>query len=136
MNTIHFYNSERQLEMTFSDFRVQRNRPDFNDFVSFQVNVQHGIVRASFNTECLDIDLVNFNLSLQKLYKTEVTTASFFQTIEKNIKITFNQNEFGEIIVRVTIQNQIENTILDFAYGTDQSFLPELIQEIEAIIQC
>ena len=136
MNTIHFYNSERQLEMTFSEFRVQSNKPDFNNFVSFQVNVQHGFVRASFNTECLDIDLVKFISSLQKLYKTEVTNASFVQTIEKNIKISFNQNEFGEIIVRVTIQNQIENTVLEFAYGIDQSFLPELIQEIEAVIHC
>ena len=134
MNALHFYNGDRQLEIVFSKFQVQKNKPDFNDFVSFQINVKHSFVSTSINTECLDIDLVNFVIDLRKLYKMEVKTVSFVQTIEKNIEITFNLNELGQILVRVIIRKQIDNITVVFEYGTDQSFLPELINEIEIII--
>ena len=135
MSAINFYNRDRQLEMFFSEFQVQKNKPDFNDFVLFQIDVKHSFVNASINTECLDIDFINFVIDLRKLYRMEVKTVSFVQTIEKNIEINFNLTEFGQILVRVIIQGQIDSTILEFVYWTDQSFLPELIDEIETMIK-
>jgi len=135
MNAIHFYNGDKELEMSFSDFQVQKNKPDFNDFVLFQIEIKHSFVNVSINSECLDIDFTKFLIDLLKLHKMEVRTASFVQTIEKNIEITFNLNELGQILVSVIIQKQIENIILKFAYGTDQSFLPELVDEIETMIK-
>lgn len=135
MNAIHFYNGDRELEMSFSDFQVQMNKPDFNDFVLFQIDIKHSFVNASINSECLDIDFTKFLIDLRKLHKMEIKNVSFVQTIEKNIEIIFNLNELGQILVRVIIQKQIENIILKFAYGTDQSFLPELIDEIETMIK-
>ena len=135
MNAIHFYNGDRELEMSFSDFQVQMNKPDFNDFVLFQIDIKHSFVNASINSECLDIDFTKFLIDLRKLHKMEIKNVSFVQTIEKNIEIIFNLNELGQILVRVIIQKQIENIILKFAYGTDQSFLPELVDEIETMIK-
>lgn len=135
MNAIHFYNRDRQLEMFFSEFQVHKNKPDFNDFVLFQIDIKHSFVNASINTECLDIDFINFVINLRKLYRMEVKTVSFVQTIEKNIEINFNLTELGQILVRVIIQGQIDSTILEFVYGIDQSFLPELIDEIETMIK-
>ena len=135
MNSIHFYDRDRQLEMSFSEFQVQKNKPDFNDFVLFKIDIKHSFVNASINTECLDIDFINFVINLRKLYRMEVKTVSFVQTIEKNIEINFNLTEFGQILVRVIIQGQIDSTILKFEYGIDQSFLPELIDEIETILK-
>lgn len=131
---IHFYNGYRQLEMFFSEFKIKKNE-SFSDFFSFKINVSHSFIQASINTECLDIDFVNFLIDLQKLYKMEVKTISFVQTIEKNIEMNFNLNDIGGIFVRVTIQKQIDSTILQFVYGIDQSFLPELIDEIETVIK-
>lgn len=135
MNAIHFYNRDSEVEMFFSEFQVQKNKPDFNDFVLFQIDVKHSFVNASINTECLDIDFINFVIDLRKLYRMEVKTISFVQTIEKNIEINFNLTELGHILVSVIIQKQIDSTILKFEYGIDQSFLPELIDEIETIIK-
>ncbi len=134
MNALHFYNGDRQLEIVFSKFQVQKNKPDFNDFILFQIGIKHSFINTSINTECLDIDLVNFVIDLRKLYKMEVKTVSFVQTIEKNIEITFNLNELGQLLVSVIIRKQIDNITVVFEYGTDQSFLPELIKEIEIII--
>ncbi|MBR6063050.1 MAG: hypothetical protein IKP54_02655 [Bacteroidales bacterium] len=139
MNEIHFYNSERKLEMLFSDFQVQKNAPEFHDFYSFQIDVKHCYVSASLRTECLDVDLVRFLEGLRKLYRMEVRTASFVQTIERNIELSFKLLEQGKIQVYVMImgaymKDYYDDITLKFNYGIDQSFLPELIQEIEAVI--
>ena len=139
MNEIHFYNSERKLEMLFSDFQVQKNAPEFHDFYSFQIDAKHCYVSASLRTECLDVDLVRFLEDLRKLYRMEVRTASFVQTIERNIELTFKLSEQGKIQVYVMImgaymKDYYDDLTLKFNYGIDQSFLPELIQEIETVI--
>jgi hypothetical protein len=36
MCKINFYNENRQLEMSFSEFKVQKNKLDFHDFVLFK----------------------------------------------------------------------------------------------------
>ena len=139
MNEIHFYNSERKLEILFSDFQVQKDAPEFHDFYSFQIDVKHCYVSASLRTECLDVDLVRFLEGLRKLYRMEVRTASFIQTIERNIELSFELIEQGKILVYVIImgaylKDYYDDITLKFKYGIDQSFLPELIQEIETVI--
>jgi hypothetical protein len=135
MNVINFYDGDRDIPMSFSEFKIQQNKPDFHDFILFQIDVKHSFIQASISTECLDIDFINFLIDLQKLYRMEVKTISFVQTIEKNIEINFNLTELGHILVRTTLQKQIDSTILQFVYGIDQSFLPELIDEIETVIK-
>ena len=139
MNEIHFYNSERKLEILFSDFQVQKDAPEFHDFYSFQIDVKHCYVSASLRTECLDVDFVRFLEGLRKLYRMEVRTASFIQTIERNIELSFELIEQGKILVYVIImgaylKDYYDDITLKFKYGIDQSFLPELIQEIETVI--
>jgi hypothetical protein len=135
MSVINFYNGDRQLEMFFSEFKIKKNMPDFHDFVLFKIDVKHSFIQASINTECLDTDLVDFIVNLRKLYEAKVKTISFIQTIEKTIEINFNLTELGHVLVCVVIQKQIDSTILQFIYGIDQSFLPELIDEIEIVIK-
>jgi hypothetical protein len=131
---VHFCNGER-TKCFFSEFRSQINEPNFPNFVSFQIDINHSFIQASINTECLDIDFKNFLIDLQKLYRMEVKTVSFVQTIEKDIEMNFSLNDLGHIFVRVTIHKQIDSTFLQFLYGIDQSFLPELIDEIETMIK-
>jgi hypothetical protein len=132
---IHFYNQDREVVMSFSEFNLQTNEPDFHNFVLFKINVNYSFIQASIKTECLDIDFDKFFIDLRRLYNMEIKTVSFVQTIEKNIMINFNLTEFGHILVRVTIKKQIDSTRLQFEYGIDQSFLPELIEEISAVIE-
>jgi hypothetical protein len=132
---VHFYNGYRQPEMMFSEFKFQINEPDIPNFVSFQIDIKHSFIQTSINTECLEIDFKNFFIDLQKLYRMEVKTISFVQTIEKNIEINFSLNDVGHIFVRVIIHKQIDSIMLQFEYGIDQSFLPELIGEISTVLK-
>ena len=36
-------------------------------FFSFKINVSHSFIQASINTECLDIDFVNFSYRFTKI---------------------------------------------------------------------
>ena len=135
MSKINFYNGDRTLIMSFSDFLFQKNMPNFDNFISFRINVKNSFVQASVETESLEDDFTNFILKLRDLYEMRVKQISFVQTIEKNIVIDFKQKESEYIDVLVRIDHYIEEATLQFEYEMDQSFLPELIEEIETTLE-
>ena len=135
MSKINFYNGDRTLKMSFSDFLFQKNMPNFDNFISFRINVKNSFVQASVETESLEEDFTNFILKLRDLYEMRVKQISFVQTIEKNIVIDFKQKESEYIDVLVRIDHYIEEATLQFEYEMDQSFLPELIEEIETTLE-
>ena len=135
MSKINFYNGDRTLKMSFSDFLFQKNMPNFDNFISFRINVKNNFVQASVETESLEEDFTNFILKLRDLYEMRVKQISFVQTIEKNIVIDFKQKELEYIDVLVRIDHYIEEATLQFEYEIDQSFLPELIEEIETTLE-
>ena len=135
MSKINFYNGDRTLKMSFSDFLFQKNMPNFDNFISFRINVKNSFVQASVETESLEEDFTNFILKLRDLYEMRVKQISFVQTIEKNIVIDFKQKESEYIDVLVRIDHYIEEATLQFEYEIDQSFLPELIEEIETTLE-
>ena len=134
MSKINFYTGDRKLIMFFSDFLFQKNMPDFDNFISFRINVNNNFVQASVETESLEDDFTSFILKLRDLYEMRVKQISFVQTIEKNIMIDFKQKESEYIDVLVRIDHYIEEATLQFEYEIDQSFLPELIEEIETVL--
>ena len=134
MCKVNFYNGDRVLIMSFSDFLFQKNMPDFDNFISFRINVKNSFVQASVETESLEDDFTSFVLNLRDLYEMRVKQISFVQTIEKNITIDFKQKETKYIDVLVRIDHYIEEATLQFEYTIDQSFLPELVEEIETVL--
>ena len=135
MSKVNFYTGDRKLIMFFSDFLFQKNMPDFDNFISFRINVNNNFVQASVEAESLEEDFTSFILKLRDLYEMRVKQISFVQTIEKNIMIDFKQKESEYIDVLVRIDHYIEEATLQFEYEIDQSFLPELIEEIETTLE-
>ena len=131
MSKINFYNGDRTLIMSFSDFIFQK----FDNSISFRINVRNNFVQASVETESLEEDFTDFLAKLHDLYEMRVKKISFLQSIENNIQVDFNLNEMGGILVSVRIDDYINSTTLQFEYGIDQSFLPELIEEIETTLE-
>ncbi len=131
MSKINFYNGDRTLIMSFSDFIFQK----FDNSISFQINVRNNFVQASVETESWEEDFTDFLAKLHDLYEMRVKKISFLQSIENNIQVDFNLNEIGGILVSVRIDDYINSTTLQFEYGIEQSFLPELIEEIETTLE-
>ena len=131
MSKVNFYNGDRMLIMSFSEFSIERY---ISNFISFHIYVKNDIVQASINTECAEEDFTDFLAKLHDLYEMREKKISFLQSIENNIQVDFNLNETGGILVSVRIEDYINSTMLQLEYGTDQSFLPELIEEIETTL--
>ena len=132
MSKVNFYTGDRMLIMSFSEFSMERY---ISNFISFHIYVKNDIVQASINTECAEEDFTVFLAKLHDLYEMRVNKISFLQSIENNIQVDFNLNEMGGILVSVRIEDYINSTMLQFEYGIDQSFLPELIEEIETVLE-
>jgi hypothetical protein len=131
MNEINFYNKERVLIMQLKDFlTVRMEDPKIVTFIGI-VNFDFFHIETEFEAE--EYDFKNLLLSLEKMYKREQKYASF-NPLSPKIKIKLSEN-MGQIEVEVEIYNDLCTGNLQFKYGIDQSFLPELIDEIETVIK-
>jgi hypothetical protein len=97
----------------------------------------NGIVNFDFfnletNFEAEEYDFKNLLLSLEKMHKREQKYVSF-NPLSPKIRIKLSE-DIEQIEVKVEICNDLYTGNLQFKYTIDQSFLPELIREINSVI--
>ena len=80
-------------------------------------------------------DFIRMKESLEKIYNNEWKSPIIFNPIGEQFTIQFKLQENGQIKVYSKLSNPMFTGSLKFEYLTDQLFLPELIQEIEAVIK-
>ena len=130
MDEINFYDKKRNLIIQFKDFQtVQIEDPKILTFT--------GIVKFDFfhietDFEAEEYDFKNLMLSLEKMHKREQKYASF-NPLSPKIRIKLSE-DMGQIEIKVEIRNNLYTGNLQFKYEIDQSFLPELIGKISAVL--
>jgi hypothetical protein len=100
--------------------------------VTFTGIVNFDIFHIETDFEAEEYDFKNLLLSLEKIYKREQKYASF-NPLSPKIRIKLSE-DMGQIEVKVEICNDLYTGNLQFKYAIDQSFLPELIGEISAVL--
>jgi len=136
MNTICFYDKNRNTVMSFSDFTFQKDV--ISDIIYFQINIDYVFFNVKTKIECEKNDFENIVKNIQNLYDGKKQSI-VFSHLERQLFIKFDSLEFGQIKVTVELfqyifYNNVCKAILQFEYETDQSFLPELIEEIKTAI--
>jgi hypothetical protein len=132
MKKIHFYNKERNVIIEFTNFRFDKNLTN-TVFVYFKgkVNIDFFHLETDFEAEVFDFeDLLS---SLKLMYEGKRKSANF-NPLSSKIIIRFDFLDYSHILVTGTIVNDMATCCLEFKYEIDQSFLPELIQEIKSVI--
>ena len=131
MCEINFYDSERNRIMRFKDFKFSSTE---------------ALKRVTFSGE-ISIEFVHFEISFEaEEYDFQSLLSSFKKMNSREQKyITFNpfsdkivlrlEEELGQICVNVEISNELSTLRLGFEYNTNQSFLPELIEELERLLK-
>ena len=71
---------------------------------------------------------------LQKIYNRE-WKSFVFNPIGEQFSMQFDLQETGQIKVRSKLSNPMFTGKFEFEYLTDQTFIPELIKEIETAIE-
>lgn len=131
MDVINFYDKERHLIMQFKD--IQFSRDEILQIVTFTGVVDFDFFHLETNFEAEEYDFKKLLLSLEKMYQREQRYITFNPLSGKiTIKLT---EEMGQVGVQVKICNTLSTGELEFEYGIDQSFLPELIKEINTVMK-
>ena len=135
---IHFYNRSREVVMELYDFSSDNEQ---EQGIKFFANVSYAFYKASRHIEDYKVYFESFLKELELLYDNKTKAAQFIP-IERQIEIYFKQLEFGHIAVSIKLNylnfdnftHNMYESMLVINYEIDQSFLPELIGEISAVL--
>ncbi|KAF0203980.1 MAG: hypothetical protein FD170_669 [Bacteroidetes bacterium] len=131
MNTVNFYDKERNLIIQLKDFQFFNT--DVLKIVSFTGLVNFDFFKFETNFEAEEFDFKNLILSLEKLYNGTQKFVSFNPLSGKIFLELFEEN--GQIKVKCEIYNDLSTAKMELRYYTDQSFIPELLKEIETMMK-
>lgn len=133
---IIFYNKNRKIVMKLADFASDN---EIETRLKFSANISYAIYTAKREVDDFKIYFTNFLNELKLLYENKIETAQYVP-LEREIEIYFKRLELGHIIVTIKLNHSVPDYVLCdssliIQYEIDQSFLPELIQEIEEVIK-
>lgn len=98
--------------------------------VIFNLSIDFEFFKAQTTQDAEEFDFLNMKECLQKIYNRE-WKSFVFNPIGKQFSMQFDLQETGQIKVRSKLSNIMFTGKFEFEYITDQTFIPELIKEIE-----
>lgn len=113
-------------EFSFYDSAIKR--------ICFEINVNYDFFMVKTQVESERFDFEDLIIGLNKIYQREWKSIGF-SPIEKQFSMQFDLQENGQINVHVKLSNPMFTGKFEFEYLTDQTFIPELIREIETAIK-
>jgi hypothetical protein len=134
---IHFYDKNRKVVMELSSFSFDNEQ---EQGIKFFADVSYAFYKASRYIKDYKVYFESFLKELELLYDNKTKIAQFIP-IERQIEIYFKQcDEFGHIDVSIKlnyfdIDYTMHGSTLSINYTIDQSFLPELIDEIDRVVK-
>jgi hypothetical protein len=131
MGTVNFFDKERNLIMQFKDFRFMTT--EALNIVTFMGKVDFDFFHLETNFEVEEFDLKNLLLLLEKMHNREQKYITF-NPLSGKIIIRLSEDD-GQINVKGEIYNEMSTCKLEFKYDIDQSFIPDLIKEIEIVMK-
>lgn len=109
--------------------------------IRFSSSISYAFYKALRDIEDFSFCFEDFLKELNLLNENKIKIAKF-RPIERQLEIYFKQLEFGNIAATIKLNyldfdnstHDMYESILVINYGIDQSFLPELIDEISAVL--
>ena len=130
---VEFIDSNRKRVFVIDEMHI--NSKEYFD-LSFMIKINYSFFGAEKTISCEKEKFVNFKNDLMNLYVGK-NGDLFFSDYERNIDINMKKDEVGHIVANVTLRDfhdMLESHVF-FEYVFDQSFLPELIEEIETTLE-
>ena len=131
MTSINFKNKDGLILMSFSNLSFYYSSIKR---VCFEIDVNFDFFKAKTQVESERFDFEELINGLKKIYQREWTSI-VFSPIERNFIMQFDLQNTGQIRVHSKLSNHMFTGNLDFEFITDQSFVPDLIQEIETALK-
>jgi hypothetical protein len=78
-------------------------------------------------------DLEDFSTNLKKMYDGVFSTF-YFQQIDEYFVLKFSSSKEGDVLISGHCLNSNHSIKTDFEYYSDQSFLPDLISQVDQVV--
>ena len=130
---VEFIDSNRKRVFVIDEMHI--NSKEYFD-LSFMIKINYSFFWAEKTISCEKEKFVNFKNDLMNLYVGK-NGDLFFSDYERKIDINMKKDEVGHIVANVTLRDfhdMLESHVF-LEYVFDQSFLPELIEEIETTLE-
>ena len=131
MCNIEFKDIRNQEIIKFENINLLYD--DIINRITFDLILEFDFFRAKTQLEAEESDFVDLIKNLKKIYERKACTF-VFNPIGEQFKMRFSFQENGYIKVLGKLSNSLFTGNLEFEYSTDQSFIPELIMQIETTI--
>ncbi len=131
---IHFLNRNRKEVMTVSEIKMI----DFEtQCLNYIAQINYAPIVFSKNIKDYLFNLENFKNDLIRLYENQADSINYV-SIEGDLRFYIERNQLGQINVELFFQHREDDvdTEVDVTckYSIDQSFLPEMIEEISEVL--
>lgn len=114
---------------SFADYDKRANRYELD----FAIEIKTPICQISFASEYFTEELSILREHLHKMHSFSLHYATFLSS-DGRFKMELELEPMGLIQAKVRVRH-IENDLeLSFNFVTDQSFLPDIIEELDAVI--
>ncbi|MCO5251563.1 MAG: hypothetical protein M9949_09110 [Candidatus Kapabacteria bacterium] len=101
--------------------------------VVFDLSIEFEFFKVETTLDGEESDFLNLKKCLEKLYDGE-WKSFYFEPIGNSFQMHFELQENGQIKVHSKLYNAMFTGMLEFEYLTNQTFLPELIKEIDTVM--
>lgn len=124
---INFFDNDRDLVMLWYDISIKKI--DENYYYSFKLRIKRSIFMVETEFKWFNLsDIHLFIMKLEKMYREDSLTIHL-NPLGEFFALEFKRERSGRIEAKVYIYNEIGN--LELNYSFDQTFLPELIEELK-----
>lgn len=106
---------------------------DFKRIV-FDLSIEFEFFKAKTSLDGEEFDFLNMKECLEKLH-AGIWKTFVFNPIGEQFRMQFDLNEIGQIKVGVKLYNPMFTGKLEFEFVTKQTFIPDLIREIETALK-
>ena len=97
------------------------------------LDIRAGAWSGSFEAWLCILDFPNLRLQLESLHETLDGTATF-ETLERQLEMHFTIDSRGHVAVTCTANDRAgDGNVLRFALQTDQSYLPQIITQLQKV---
>ena len=107
--------------------------PDSEGWLSSEIDVAAGVWAGRFPAALRAIDFHEFLAQLRKLHR-DLKGKARFETLEDQLRLTLTGDDLGHVdLAGVAIDHSSLRNELRFQLAFDQSYLPNIMQQLEEI---
>jgi hypothetical protein len=124
------------IKVLTKGFSYPNSSDDYDSqWIKCYIDLKAGVFSANYKAEFMTVDFKQFKKGLEYLYEHLDRTAKF-EGLEGYLKITLKGDGIGhmEVFCEASEQPGYHESTLSFYLDIDQTFIPQLIRQLDEII--